>query len=162
MIYFRFIATLSMMCFAILLMKSPVRAATCGNQFSDLATHRGIVQATVTISQSNGTVSYAHFLNLLFSPATARVGERPFPARLTGTSDAQLFNDRDSTQPFPVSKADKLAMEISSIGGATVTLRSLTWNSTSGFVASCDGGLMYGYSNGAAYAISFQLSPPIQ
>ena len=61
-----------------------------------------------------------------------------------------------------MSKADKLAMEITAEGGATVTFTLLSWsNGKMGFVASCDGDLMYGYSNGAVYAISFQLSPPI-
>ena len=66
------VATPVVTSFMILLLGSSVRAATCGERFSSL-TAQHVVQATVTITQSNGTVSYARFPNLVFSPATAPV-----------------------------------------------------------------------------------------
>jgi hypothetical protein len=80
----------------------------------------------------------------------------------SGARAASLFNDRDQCQPFPVSKKDDLRIDIAKSGDdVRVIFTLITWGGTMGFTASCNGGLMYGYAKGAAYAVSFQKSPPI-
>jgi hypothetical protein len=145
-----------------MLLSGPAKADNCIGQFVDLEHFNGILGATVTITQQNGTVSYAKFASLLHNAGITGPAGNPIPARFTGRT-IQLFNDRDQNQPFPVAQKDDLALEIRAGSDVVVTFTLLSWkNGKMGFTASCDGGLMHGYSNGAVYAISFQKGPLIQ
>lgn len=142
---------------------SVAKADDCTAQFASLEQSGESIAATITINQNNGTVSYAKFFNLIHHASITGPTGVPTGASFTDQS-GQLFNDRDQTQPFPVSKSDKLGIVIAHKGNAVdVTYTLLSWNNGKmGFTATCDGGLMHGYANGAYYVISFQLSPPIQ
>lgn len=139
----------------------PAKAADCSVFFADLMNHRGGIDLTMTNMNLNGTASYGRFAQLVPSPS------RLFGAgktRLLGQGK-QLFNDRPAygPQPFDVSRADDMRVEIETRSGA-ITFTSITWNAKFAFHAkSCGAGLAHGGPEGGAsyYILHFEKTPPI-